>query len=191
MVEVSNNTLTAVTGLRTTVSSPPLPSRTSLYDSFPIIRDMRDKHHYVTPNKSASAILNSVTPNHDEIFSLVAQDHTSLCDVIRMILVDKDRLNKILSITSLKRLTKPELHSLVGLFGFYPIRGGDALMRQPADLSETPFEIVPAIETEDRVVVVNKEDRRNNCFVVRNIYFENLAVFPTLNEAEVFYHIQR
>lgn len=170
-----------------------VPASGRFFDSFPILKEMRQKDFYTTPNRTATALLSHVTTNRVTIWSIVCQDEESLVDLMRMILADKDRLNEIVTIDLIKnRLTDSERRTLTTIFGFEPSRAVPTILtRDPQDLSETAFEVVPGIETDEKITIVNKDDRRQNCYVVRNLYFENLSVFQTDHEAEVFYHIMR
>lgn len=163
-----------------------------LKKAFPILKKVQPRNVYITPNRSAGIVLEKINSNESIIYSIISQNLESLRSAMRMVVKDKDCIGETIKINLIRNtLSEADVRLLINEFQFeQSVFNHKLLVRQPRDLHDVAYEILPAEESDSKVVVVNNE-YEGNCFLVRNLYGENLAIYYSKQEAEVFLNISR
>lgn len=163
-----------------------------LYRHFPQIRENSNPSQVFLTEKRSGAAIVERRNNESVIYSLITKDLKALRKVMRLIIREVDARNEKLLIDLVRyNLLESDINLLFNDFNFEkcPFRR-KVLVRRPQQLADVAFEMLPALEYDDKVSIVNNEDE-GNCYLVRNVYEENIAIFYSKSEAEVFLKISR
>lgn len=163
-----------------------------LHRHFPQIRDEVNKSQVIFTEKRSAIIVMDKREGETRIYSIIAKDVKALKTGMRTVVREVDARNDKLTIDLVRySLIDSDIALLIDYFKFEkcPFRR-KVLVRQPQNLRDVAFEVLPAFESDDKITIVNREED-SNCYLVRNVYEENLAVYYSKTEAELFLSLNR